>query len=307
MVAGYIDKGHSDVVKGIFIILVFISHFQGYVSNAGGWTANLFLGQLMVAMFFFYSGFGVKESISHKENYLSKIPTRRILTTLLNFDVAVLAYVALNLLLGVPMCKAQLMSAFIGWDSVGNSNWYVFVILLCYVIAYISRGKLLLMTGLMIAAMVVLSFYKPAFWYDTFLCFAAGGVFSRYKTTIERIGEKYYWWCIMALLVLFVALSMSPIGVRGLVRNFRAVAFCLVVVALTMKFNLKSPYLEWLGRNLFPLYIYQRIPMIIVDHFDHAGLATGRAFVWLGICFGTTVMIALAYPRWRIKLNEVRR
>lgn len=58
----YMEKNQTDSIKGVFAIIILFSHFRGYVHLSNGfldtsflWIINLF-GQLMVSLFFFYSG-----------------------------------------------------------------------------------------------------------------------------------------------------------------------------------------------------------------------------------------------------------
>lgn len=79
------------------------------------------------------------ESIFKKgQAYVESFPRRRLLPTLLNFDVAVAAFLLLNVVLGIKHSKHDIILAFTGWTSLGNSNWYIFVILLCYLCTYIG-------------------------------------------------------------------------------------------------------------------------------------------------------------------------
>lgn len=61
----YLSRRETTSVKGVFTLLVFFSHFSGYVSPDGGRADALFravnsgIGQLMVVMFLFYSGYGI--------------------------------------------------------------------------------------------------------------------------------------------------------------------------------------------------------------------------------------------------------
>ena len=92
-----------------------------------------------MVLFLFYSGYGVMESIIQKgETYIDRFPRHRLLQTLLNFDVAVVCFFFLNLALGIPMSFKQVGFSMIGWESIGNSNWYVFVILYCYLVSFQS-------------------------------------------------------------------------------------------------------------------------------------------------------------------------
>ena len=146
---GYISKEQCNCIKGFFIVVVFCRHIAPYLVDAG-YDFSIFgdslfrhidgrIGQLLVAMFLFYSGYGVMESIKKKgSNYLDNIPKRRLMPTLANFDVAIVLFLIVDLCLGIHYDTKDVLLSFIGWKSVGNSNWYIFVILCCYLSTYIT-------------------------------------------------------------------------------------------------------------------------------------------------------------------------
>ncbi|MDY2707509.1 MAG: hypothetical protein SOV31_07255, partial [Candidatus Cryptobacteroides sp.] len=99
----FLSKKTCAVVNGIFIIMVFFAHAWQYIAPAlGHWTIfdNLYAsvigwsGQYIVVPFLLFSGYGVTTSIMEKGNaYAKKIPSARILPTLLNFDIAVCIFI----------------------------------------------------------------------------------------------------------------------------------------------------------------------------------------------------------------------
>lgn len=122
--SNYIAKSSTNVIKGLFIALIFMSHIQGYIQKSGyeytNWGDDMVLGiqeamgQLVVVMFLFYSGYGVMEQYRLKvQAYVSTMPKKRILTTLLNFDVAVCLFILADLLLGVPISFSQCLQSLI--------------------------------------------------------------------------------------------------------------------------------------------------------------------------------------------------
>lgn len=56
------------MIKGIFAIVVFLAHASSYIKLSGSFEDIIFskviyaIGQTMVVMFFFYSGYGILES-----------------------------------------------------------------------------------------------------------------------------------------------------------------------------------------------------------------------------------------------------
>ena len=173
--ADYLAIENTNCVKGVFILMVFLSHFNSYIELNGRfdsiyikffWT----ISQAMVTMFLFYSGYGIMEAIKKKgESYVSALPFKRVLATLFRFDVAIILFFVVGLIAKRPMSFKNVLLSLIGWDSIGNSNWYIFVILLLYSVTYIvfklfGTRNLLIPTAvtsfLIFALVIATAFFK---------------------------------------------------------------------------------------------------------------------------------------------------
>lgn len=197
---GYLGKEQSQIIKGIFIALVFCGHFGQYVKfNAPLDYPFLkfywYIGQFVVAMFLLYSGYGIMVSIMKKgRDYVRGLPVKRILKTLLHFDLAVLLYMGISVWRhGWPSLKDTLL-ALSGWGGFGNSNWYIFAILWIWVIVYFvfrlcgtahTRRNVWLCALLTALFGFIISHYKQMWWYDTLLCFPLGMLVAVYRDEIE--------------------------------------------------------------------------------------------------------------------------
>ena len=315
----YISKERCNSIKGIFILLIVLTHSMQYISDSGygfegmDMVVSSFrykMGQMLVVMFLFYSGYGVSLSIRKKgETYVNGMPKRRLLTTLLNFDVAVLAFVVLNLIISKPMTISQIALSFTGWKGVGNSNWYIFDILLCYAASYVvakcAKGKdfgqwLLL---LMAICMLVLSCFKNSYWYNTLLAYPAGVIFAEHQHKIVDILRKYYYPLLIVLSGLFVISFYHLPEMRGIADNIASVCFALIIVMLSMKIVIGNPVLQWCGDHLFPLYIYQRLPMIVMYECIGTDFVKHNALLFVLISLATTCAIAYFYKHWKISLT----
>ena len=143
-ITDYMSVDKTMAIKGIFIIIVFFSHFNSYVDYTSVGDILYFqefskIGQRMVTMFMFYSGYGVMESIKKKQmSYVKNIPVQRFCGTLFRFDIAILMFLVLYIARGLVPTVKQVILSFVGWDSLSNSNWYIFAILVCYAITYVS-------------------------------------------------------------------------------------------------------------------------------------------------------------------------
>lgn len=317
----YLSFDTTNAIKGIFILLVFIKHATPYITESGyiydGWDGRLFsyidahVGQWIVAMFLFYSGYGIMESIIKKgQPYISSMPKKRLLTVLVNFDIAVLCFIVVVLILGKHYPIKDYLLSFIGWESVGNSNWYIFVIMLCYLITYLSfrkqastyhQGAFRCCIFLFIAV-IVLSFFKPDYWYNTMLCFGAGILYSTFKQSIEAIIKKHYWITLGILFILLGITANIPLHAKGLVYNAFSIVFCLLIIVLSMRIRINNKALIWCGKNLFPLYIYQRIPMILLSTVGGGIFVCNYPVLYTTLCLAITLLITYLYKYWAIKL-----
>ena len=130
---------NSICIKGIFAIIIFISHCLSYFTEQHIYLdapmAKLItiIGQLMVTMFFFYSGYGIMQSYNEKPEYIKSFPKNRILKTLIHFDVAILLFLVMNLIFARDYSPLTTLLAFTGYTTIGNSNWFMFAIFVLYI------------------------------------------------------------------------------------------------------------------------------------------------------------------------------
>lgn len=315
----YLGRERCDAVKGIFIWIVFVGHIQDYVRSSGyayaGWLDYLGLvvssrfAFLLVVPFLFFSGYGVGVSIRIKgKQYLQTIPRNRLLVVWANFCIAVLMFVVATFVIGHRYSVTHILLSFTGWESVGNSNWYIFAILCCYAITYVSfkLGNVIVASVAVVMFAFGLSFIKEPWWYSTIWAYPAGMLFAEFKEKLlEPLFRKRYWQCLIAAVVALLVLRRCLAWEwHGVICNLYSLAFAWLVVMLMMKINLCSPVMIWSGRHLFPLYIYQRLPMMIFAHYLGADFVRHHVFMFEFFCLSSTVLIAFAYPWWQLRIRN---
>lgn len=322
-ISSSVSRDCTNSIKGLFILVVFSRHIWPYMGEMISElsfldrvfiTIDTMIRQLLVAMFLFYSGYGVTKSIADKGNaYLHAIPSRRIFITIVNFAVAVGIFILLDFTLGIPVTTRQALLSFIVWDSVGNSNWYIFCIVCCYAFTYLSfriaRTPLsaLIALGIMCTGyIVVISQYKGSWWYDTIGCYWAGSCFALCLPRIKDTLERNYYWILLSAALLFIVFYNCPWKYNGYVSNITAILFSAIILMLTMCIKINNAPLRWLGRNLFPLYIYQRIPMLLFATIGEGWLIAHHAWLYVTLSLAITIGITLFYPRITVTTNTLR-
>ncbi len=308
----FLSKKTCAVVNGIFIIMVFFAHAWQYIAPAlGHWTIfdNLYAsvigwsGQYIVVPFLLFSGYGVTTSIMEKGNaYARKIPSARILPTLINFDIAVCIFIVVNLILGFRPSLAQCLLSLSGWDSVGNSNWYIFCILWCYCFSFVAslcskhskEAHLMIVLVLCLLYIVLLSVFKgnQRWWYDTILAYPTGVAVALYREKLAILIERWKLPLASGLMALFIFLLFAGRKWAPGYNFFGSIAFALALTVLLYRKNLNSRILNWCGSHLFVLYIYQRLPMLVLATLFPAFVSCHQ-YIYILVCATITIILAI--------------
>lgn len=301
----YLSKEYTQAIKGIFVIIVFLSHVRTYVDFNGAGDIFViqilnYFGQLMVALFLFYSGYGIYESIKYRgQKYIDLLPKNRIGKTFFDFALAIILFLIIDLIIGKNYSISTILLSFTGWTSIGNSAWYMFAIFTLYIVTYICFKMLknkrflsiLLITILSLCYIYIMSLLRDNYWSSTYLCYVAGMWYSYFKEKIDCFfsrNQKIYY--IVTLLIVFMYIYFFQYRyTRLMMFNFVSILFCLSIVLLSFKISFQSQLLKWFGNHLFWIYILQRIPMILLQSFH---IEQYDSYLYLSLCFVITVIFA---------------
>ena len=301
----------TSTINGIFVMFVFLRHFGENIEFS---TYDKLLrmvdnrlGQAIVTTFLLYSGYGIMYSVINKNNYIKSLP-KRSLKLLMQFDIAIILYLIVSLILKQSYSPLAILLSFVGWASVGNSSWYIFAILCLYIITYISgiicKDKhfllIVLVTAGCLAYIVLLHIAgRPQYCYDTILCFPAGMLYALYSKQLfaflskSRINPFLYF--LLAAIVFFTLYYCektikSQLPHLGLL-ELRNVSFAILMVALTTIFVVGNKTLAWLGKYVFEIYILQRIPMNLFKSI------VPNKYIYFVICAIVTLVLAIAFKQ----------
>lgn len=316
----YMSPQKTGAIKGIFVVIVLLSHLRQYISLNGSALNQPykdfmnFFGQLMVVMFLFYSGYGVLLGITKKDGYVKTIPAKRVLKVLLHFDIAVLLFWLTGNALGKDYSVKRLLLSLIGLEGVGNSIWFIFVIIVLYLITFAAfiflKKKVILgtviTTALSFVALLAIRAWKGSeyWWYDTIMCYPLGMWYAIAKPQIDKIilPDFNKWFaCTAAAGTLFFAAEslMSDFSNTRKIFIPMALVFAVFIVLLSMRISVCNGILQWFGKRVFGIYILQRIPMIILSHFG----MNDNPFLFSVACFALTIVIAEIFERAMDKLD----
>ncbi len=316
----YMSVDKTMAIKGIFILVVFFNHFNNYVNSSFVlpletiyYDVIKIIGQRMVTPFLLYSGYGVMESIKKKGmNYVNTIPSKRFLNVLFRFDIAVFLFFILNMIMSIEMTVPQLLLSFTGWDAIGNSNWYIFMILVTYLLTFVAfkickdknnwQFAAFVTTFLTVALVGVffLTEIKDRYWYDTVILFPLGMLWSLYRDKFEKIINKnIFTWIASFGIACAVELLTVLFNKNFVVHEISMVMFSVCIVIFSMRVSINNPILRWCGKHLFGLYILQRIPFIVLKEL---GLADFNIYLYFFASLVLTIPMAWLFEKYVGKL-----
>lgn len=309
----FLSRTTTLSVNGIFILIVFYSHFANdyytvdLAKDGIMHSVKIFLNQLMVTSFLFYSGYGVFRQLEARAGYARKILTNRMPKVWLHYAFAVVLYVAVQLLRGNTYSPVQYILAFVGWQGIGNSDWYIFTILALYLITWFAFTLLdnnpkaaVTMTFVCTGAyMLLMAKYKADYWYNTALCYPFGMLVGLQEEKIRKflLHNGKYFLSLAGMVALLLVLKQYQ-KVSFWYYNLYALVFISLVVLVTMKVQFRSPALEFFGRHLFWIYMLHRIPlMLLKGSWFAVSYPYGMAAIALAVTVATAVVLDYVFGK----------
>lgn len=272
-----LNKEQTTCINGIFVLFVFLSHFGQYETMP--WNGVLLaIGQLMVAPFLFYSGYGIMEQIKRRGIvYIDSMPRKRILKFYIHFCMALCIYLFLSFLLRKEYSFVRIIFSFTALSSIGNSNWYVFAILAMYSIVYISfkQCKKHSMTSCVV-----------------FTILYTGMILSKYKDRVCSIIQKP----VFFIFLMILAFSLYCLHLPILAYEIISIAFCFLIVDVCAYKEIKNSLFHFLGQYVFEIYILQRISMNLFDRYLND-------WIYLVVCILVTLILAYYFKKLETKVD----
>ena len=257
----------SKALRGIAatgVILHHISQEQAFQSWGGAGKPgiiSLFVnaGYLFVAVFFFWSGFGLIKSLNSKNDYLNGFLKKRVLKVLLiPFYVNVILYAIGHLIIKTKMPVMQWVCNFTGLTLMNEYAWYPVVAAILYTAFYLlfknikSRRVCFVLIALIIVLQGLLFCVSGhmAWWAGKPNWWLSGSGWAKAKWWM---GFKVFWfsgeWWVNSSPAFFIGLLFAQYEeqIRSWFKNFYWVKLLLLVAITAALFKLSMYAQEHFG------------------------------------------------------------
>ncbi len=260
----YLSYETTKAMKGICALFIVLHHF----TNETVYTGKIFfifkpIGIYIVAIFFFFSGYGLMYSKKNKPGYMDNFLRRRVCSVLIPYLIVIVIYFVVKYICIRISITEVFTSFFDRWPIVDNS-WFIVSILLLYIMFWLFFGvmKKPVLFGIVFDILYVWAIvdYKFIYWSYPIIAFPLGMIWACYKTKIDNFIFKHYRINLIIGLVLtvlfFCGEKIIKISLIHIIVYILAIIFfTLLCMLLFMKVTLKNPIIDFVSAYSFEVYM----------------------------------------------------
>lgn len=267
------DKNNTLGLRGLLSILIVVHHWGiKYFNGFPLWLEQW--GMIIVAIFFFLSGFGLMKSFVVKGNgYLEGFFIRRFSKILIPFVIASSIWCIWLVFFNLDMLLTLIANLDSGKTLLPNS-WFCFVIMLSYLVFYIGAKRLKNKNIIIVVMSVLLLLYIVCVkrldwgnnWYMTCLAISSGLVAGYYEIQLMAFLKTNRMLSILVLcgaIILLSGLSIYTKSYKFISQTFMICVYIILPFVVFICINsiggIKNKLLNFCGLISYEIYLVHGI------------------------------------------------
>lgn len=266
-----LDIKYNKSIKGILAVLIIFSHIQYNRTDLSIFHLFNYIGDFLVGMFFFYSGYGLMIQSKKDGSYNKRLLKKRILPLIEKYLIANIIYLIYYVIVGEIFNYGSFLKFSENFNLLVSHSWYIIVIIFLYCFFYLAglllkhnyRAELIVITLLSFACILVFGVLGiPVYWYNSILCFSFG-IFIALNSKV--IKEKN-WLIFISSLICFAFLSYFQlknnfdgkikIYLVPIIKNISIIIFCYCFNICSKYLNFKGDFFIKASKISLELYLY---------------------------------------------------
>lgn len=278
----------SNCIKGIAAVSIMLGH---YFANLDYKFSLLLAGNLWVAIFFFYSGYGLNYSKKNKTDYITKFIPNKFFSVYLPFFIAETMFTLVNSIVGNEQYTVfSFLLSCLGLKLSNGVLWYIIELLVLYFLFYVenrffSKFNTKLVWYIIFVGFLIFSVIEDVdtWWYISTFAFLIGYHFEIYEKIFDFINSKRILQIltIVCFLILYVTLKFF-IVTRMQIMMIRAtymivlldlilapmfVIFVSVICQLvSAKLQTLKPFV-FLSKYSYEIYLWHMFSLLCIQYF----------------------------------------
>lgn len=266
----YMSKEYTACLRGIFALCVVAHHlYQHSGLFRGSYIGAILqlLGYVSVAVFFFFSGYGLMFS-SRKENYLKGFLRKRFIPLYCFYVFLIVLYSIWTFIIKKSVLPKAIVQSFFFGTTVVTNGWYFQATFVMYLLFFITftifktKNKQILFfgVGILVYCIVCNLLNLGLTWYQTIPCTILGMLFCYKKSFIDTLFEKYVWLIFILSGVLFAGCYL--LSSASNIKIIFGVLYSLFFVCATISFSyilcntllIKNKFTAFCGKYSLEIY-----------------------------------------------------
>lgn len=302
----YLTLENTLPIRGLLAVCIVLHHASGYFTKISFLAPFRHIGYLVVALFFFLSGYGLMYGLEMKDKYMDGFLKKRLISILIPYWICNTVYFAATLMMGGQISVEKYLLSMVLLKVINGSMWYVQLLVLFYALFYIafSRKK-----NYMLFCSLFLLFYAGGFvlgiddlYTQSVLAFPLGMVWCINKERLDKAMEAYY----RVGLLLAVGITVLGFGLKIagtlctsdlIIRcgnNISAVTFCVLAIWIVKIIRISNKTLCNLGSISYEIYL---IHMLVLNIVWKVEAMRNHPMVYVAGIFALTYVLALTLNR----------
>ncbi len=320
----YLSKDSTLALRGILAVAIILHHLSEKTGTGFLFPFMVHTGYLIVAIFFFLSGYGLSVQYQKKGNaYLQSFFRNRIVYIFLIWLFFGIIYYIYHISTGIDISIKDALISFVYGKPIVKYSWYIAVQLWMYVFFFsVYRFPKLndwyrigVVTSFLSILAVVYSILRyESTWYISNGSFVVGLAFPILKNRYDVYSKNHWVPCLILWAIFFSLFSMLPIVVEhyyvesSFIRIFSRVVstmvFVMMIITLLQKVQLKSRLWSMIGECSLEIYLIHGLIMML---FRGNPLYVSSDCLWTTVVVITSILMALPLHKITTLIGECLR
>ena len=256
----FMSKEYTTSLRGVCALAIMLCHIR--ITNFAPLNVFNYLGNPIVGIFFFLSGYGMLTRIKQIgiDNYMNGFILKRCVPLFVEYIfVWIFNFVCMFLVSGNFNFLKEIITP---------HSWFIIMIEVLYIVFYIGyklfkdnlKGLIIFVTIFELALIIALSaFGADEFWYLSLLCFSGGMIYSVVNLNKKKTLPLIFGFGALAVVATGAeyVLSDKPkiIVLWALIYNVSVLALAIVALSVGRYVRFKNPVFELCGKMSLEIYL----------------------------------------------------
>lgn len=230
------------------------------------------VGWYCVALFFFFSGWGIAFGYKNKKEYMRMFLYKRLPKIIIPFFSAHVIYFIVKSIKGIQFNFFDIIEGMLGNCNIVDNSWYPVSIIIFYIVfwAIFSRYtwsrktklmSLVILIGIITFIEILVVGKKQDWWFISNFAFVLGVVIQMYDPEF-KYWKQYIFYGILAYGIGYVLIPVCAMitgsyyyGIYVLAANLRSASITLLTILIVLFLRRKSKIMEILGAYSYEIYL----------------------------------------------------